>query len=139
MTKTQELIQDTINNLFSMTEKLSRMMNSIKATGDDELIGKILHPVLELDYTFLEMRFNEALAHNMELLQTLQENLEEQNNLRNGQRLSNDASELKQQLDIMRAECDKLQQANTKLRDDTVRQQASLQQGMISSFFLGID
>jgi hypothetical protein len=73
------------------------------------------------------MRFNEALAHNIELLQTLQENLEEQNNLRNGQRLSKDASELKQQLDIMRAECDKLQQANTQLRDDTVRQKASLQ------------
>ncbi len=63
----------------------------------------------------------------MDLLQTLQENLEKQNNLRNGQRLSNDASELKQQLDIMRAECDKMQQANTQLRDDTVRQQASLQ------------
>jgi hypothetical protein len=73
------------------------------------------------------LRFNETLAHNMELLQTLQESLEEQDNLRNGRRLSNDASELKQQLDIMRAECDKLRQANTQLRDDTVRQQASLQ------------
>jgi hypothetical protein len=64
------------------------MKNSIKATGDVELDGKIPHLVLELDYTFLEMRFNEALAYNMELLQTLQENLEEQNNLRNGQRLN---------------------------------------------------
>ena len=67
------------------------------------------------------MRFNEALAHNMELLQTLHESLEEQDNLRNGQQLSNDASELKQQLDIMRAECDKLRKANTQLRDDTVK------------------
>ncbi len=90
-----------------MTEKLTRMKNSIKTTVDVELDGKIPHLVLELDYTFLEMRFNEALAYNMELLQTLQENLEEQNNLRNGQRLGNDASELKQQLDIKRAECDK--------------------------------
>ena len=32
MTKTQELIQDAINNLFSTTEKLSRMKNSNKAT-----------------------------------------------------------------------------------------------------------
>ena len=121
MTKTQELIQDTINNLFSMTEKLTRMKNSTKATDDDEMYGKTPRSVLELNYKFLEMRFNEALTHNMELLQTLQENLEEQNNLRNGQRLSNDASELKQQLDIMRAECDKLRQANTQLRDDTVK------------------
>jgi hypothetical protein len=97
MTKTQELIQDTMNNL--------------QGYGDDKLNGKTprLHrPVLELDYKFLEMRFNEALTHNMELLQTLQENLEKQDNLRNGQRLSNDASELEQQLDIMRDECDKL-------------------------------
>ena len=91
MTKTQELIEDTINNLFSMTEKLTRMKNSIKVTGDDELNGKTPRSVLELNYKFLEMRFNEALAHNMELLQTLQESLEEQDNLRNGQRLSNDA------------------------------------------------
>ena len=57
----------------------------------------------------------------MELLQTLHESLEEQDNLRNGQQLSNDASELQQQLDIMRAECDKLRQANTQMRDDTVK------------------
>jgi hypothetical protein len=121
MTKTQDLIQDTINNLFAMTEKLTRMKNSVKATGDDELYGKTPRSVLELNYKFLEMRFNEALAHNMELLQTLQESLEEQDNLRNGQRLSNDASELQQQLDIKRAECDKLRQANTQLKNDTVK------------------
>ncbi len=68
MTKTQELIQDAINNLFAMTEKLTRMKNSVKATGDDELYGKTPRSVLELNYKFLEMRFNEALAHNMECL-----------------------------------------------------------------------
>jgi cell division protein FtsB len=86
------------------------------------------HLVLELDYTFLEMRFNEALAHNMELLQTLHESLEEQDNLRNGQRLSNDASELQQQLDIKRAECDKLRQTNTQLKNDTVKHEQDTNQ-----------
>ena len=130
MTKTQDLIQDTINNLFALTEKLTRMKNSIKDTGDDELYGKIPHSVLELNYKFLEMRFNEALAHNMELLQTLHKSLEEQDNLRNGQRLSNHASELKQQLDIMRSECDKLRQANTQLKDDTVKHEQDTNQQM---------
>ena len=55
MTKTQDLIQDTINNLFAMTEKLTRMKNSIKTTGDDELYGKTPRSVLELNYKFLEM------------------------------------------------------------------------------------
>jgi hypothetical protein len=55
MTKTQELIQDAINNLCSMTEKLTRMKNSIKVTGDDELYDKTPRSVLDLDYTFLEM------------------------------------------------------------------------------------
>ncbi len=87
MTKTQELIQDTINILFSMTEKLTRMKNSMKVTGDEGLNSKTLRSVLELNYKFLEMRFNEALAYNMELLQTLHESLEEQDNLRNGQQV----------------------------------------------------
>jgi hypothetical protein len=53
MTKTQELIQDAINNLCSMTEKLTKMKNSVKATGDDELYGKTPRSVLELNYKFL--------------------------------------------------------------------------------------
>ncbi len=53
MTKTQELIQDTINNLFSMTGKLTMMKSSIKVTGDDELNGKTPCSVFELDYKFL--------------------------------------------------------------------------------------
>jgi len=52
------------------------------------------------------------------LLQTLHELLEEQDNLRNKQQLSNEASELKQQLDLMRAECDKLQKANTQMKKE---------------------
>ncbi len=67
MTKTQKLIQDTINNLFSITEKLTRMKNSIKLTDDKVLNSKTPRPVLELNCKFLEMRFKEALAHNMEL------------------------------------------------------------------------
>ena len=117
MTKTQDLIQDTINNLFSTTEKLTKMKNSIKATDYNELDEKTPRSVLELNYKFLEMRFNEALAHNIELLRTVHDLLEEQDNLRNGQQLSNDASELQRQLDIMRAECDKLRQANTQLSE----------------------
>jgi hypothetical protein len=76
--------------------------------------------VLELNYKFLEMRFNEALAHNIELLKTVQDLLEEQDNLRNGQQLSNDASELRQKLTLMRAECDKLQNANTQMKKDII-------------------
>ncbi len=55
------------------------------------------------------MRFNEALTHNMEVLNTVHELLEEQDLIRNGHQLSDNASELKQQLNLMRAECDKLQ------------------------------
>jgi len=44
--------------------------------------------------------------------------LEEQDNLRNGQQLTENASELKQQLNSMRAECVKLQKANTKMKND---------------------
>jgi hypothetical protein len=55
MTKTQDLIQDTINNLFAMTEKLTKMKNSVKATGDDELYGKTTRSVLELNYKFLSL------------------------------------------------------------------------------------
>jgi flagellar biosynthesis GTPase FlhF len=106
------------------------MKNSMKLTDDEVLNSKTPHPVLELNYKFLEMRFNEALAHNMELLQTLQESLEEQDNLRNGQRLSNAASELQQQLDIKRAECDKLRQANTQLKNDTVKREQDTNQQM---------
>jgi hypothetical protein len=46
----------------------------------------------------------EATAHNVDLVNTVQELLEEQENLRNGRQLSDKASELKQQLDLMRAE-----------------------------------
>ena len=42
MTKTQELIQDAINNLFSTTEKLTKMKNSIKTTESNELDNKHL-------------------------------------------------------------------------------------------------
>ncbi len=66
----------------------------------------------------------------MELLQTLHESLEEQDNLRNGQRLSNDVSELKQQLDIKRAECDKLRHTNTQLKNDTVKHDQDTNQQM---------
>jgi hypothetical protein len=54
----------------------------------------------------------------MELLNTVHELLEEQDNLRNGQQLTENASELKQQLSSMRAECVKLQKANTKMKND---------------------
>ena len=117
MTKTQDLIQDAINNLFSRTEKLAKMKNSIKVTDDDVLNNKTPRSVLELNYKFLEMRFNEALAHNMELLNTMHELLEEQDNLMNEQQLSDNASELRQQLNLMRTECDKLQKANTKMKN----------------------
>ena len=63
---------------------------------------------------------SEALAHNMELLNTVHEFLEEHDNLRNEQQLSNNASELKQPLNLMRAECDKLQKANTQMKNDTM-------------------
>jgi cell division protein FtsB len=63
-------------------------------------------------------------------LQTLHESLEEQDNLRNGQQLSNDASELQQQLDIKRAECDKLRQANTQLKNVTVKREQDTNQQM---------
>ena len=43
------------------------MKNSIKLTDDEVMNSKTPHTVLELNYKFLEMRFNEALAHNMEL------------------------------------------------------------------------
>ena len=43
------------------------MKNSIKLTDDEVLNSKTPRPVLELNYKFLEMRFNEALTHNMEL------------------------------------------------------------------------
>ena len=118
MTKTQELIQDTINDLFSTTEKLMKMKSSIKFTEHNDLDSKTPRSVLELNYKFLEMRFNEALTHNAELLNTVHELLEEQDNLRNEQPLSNNASELVQQLNLMRAECDKLQKANTQMKYD---------------------
>jgi hypothetical protein len=54
------------------------MKNSIKAIDYNELVEKTPHSILELNYKFLEMRFNEALAHNMELLNTVHELLEEQ-------------------------------------------------------------
>ena len=73
MTKTQELIQDTINNLFSTTERLTKMKNNIKGTDHNELDNKTEQSVLDLNYKFLEMRFNEALAHNMKLLNTVHE------------------------------------------------------------------
>ena len=55
MTKTQELIQDVINNLFSTTEMLSKMKNSIMVTDLNELDSKTSRSVLELKYKFLEM------------------------------------------------------------------------------------
>ena len=55
MTKTQELIQDTINDLFSTTEKLMKMKNSIKFTEHNDLDSKTPRSVLELNYKFLEM------------------------------------------------------------------------------------
>ena len=103
MTKAQELIQEAINNLFSTTKKLTKMKNSIKVTDHNELDNTTPRSVLELNYKFLEMRFNEALAHNMELLTTVHELLEEQENLRNGLQLDNNASVLKQQINWMRA------------------------------------
>jgi hypothetical protein len=66
------------------------------------------------------MRFNEALGHNNEMLGTLHELLDEQDNLRNKHQLSGEASELKQQLNLMRAECDKLQKANTQMKNETM-------------------
>jgi hypothetical protein len=45
MTTTQELIQDTINNFFSMTEKLMKMKDSVKVTDDDVLNSKTSRPV----------------------------------------------------------------------------------------------
>ena len=53
MTKTQYLIQDTINNLFSMTENLTKMKNSINVKDDDVLNNKTPRSVLELNYKFL--------------------------------------------------------------------------------------
>jgi hypothetical protein len=120
MTRTQELVQDTISNLFSTAEKLTKIRDSIKGTSHNELDDRMPRSVLELNYGFLEMRYNETLGHNNELLQTLHELLEEQDNLRNKQQLSNEASELKQQLDLMRAECDKLQKANTQMKKETM-------------------
>jgi len=64
MTKTQELIQDS--------EKLIKMRNSIKDTDRHESEKKIW---------LLEMRLTEATAQNMELLNTVHELLEEQDNL----------------------------------------------------------
>ena len=104
MTKTQELIQDAINNLFSTTEKLTKMKNSIKTTESNELDSKTPRSILEINYKFLEMRFNEALAHNTELLHTVHELLEEQDNLRNERQLNDNESELKLELDTMRVE-----------------------------------
>jgi hypothetical protein len=62
----------------------------------------------------------EATAHNVDLVNTVQELLEEQENLRNGRQLSDKASELKQQLDLMRAECDKLHKANTQMKNESM-------------------
>ena len=121
LAKTQDLIQDTINNLFSTTERLTTMKNSIKATDDNGLENIPPRSVLELQYKLLEMRFMEATAHNVDLVNTVQELLEEQENLRNGRRLSDNASELKQQLNLMRAECDKLQKANTQMKNEFMR------------------
>ena len=55
MSKTQDLIQDTINNLFSTTEKLTKMKNNIKATDHNELDNKTPRSVLELNYKLMEM------------------------------------------------------------------------------------
>jgi len=120
LAKTQDLIQDTINNLFSTTEKLTTMKTSIKAADDNGLENIPPRSVLELQYKLLEMRFMEATAHNVDLVNTVQELLEEQENLRNGRRLSDNASELKQQLNLMRAECDKLQKANTQMKNESI-------------------
>ena len=130
MTKTQELIQDTINDLFSTTEKLMKMKSSIKFTEHNDLDSKTPRSVLELNYKFLEMRFNEALTHNAELLNTVHELLEEQDNLRNEQPLSNNASELVQQLNLMRAECDKLQKANTQMKYDIMTHEQDMNKQM---------
>jgi hypothetical protein len=66
----------------------------------------------------------------MELFQTLHESLEEQDNVRNEQQLSNDASELRHQLNLMRDECDKLQKANTQVKDDTVKHEQDMNKQM---------
>jgi hypothetical protein len=142
MTKTQELIQDTINNLFSTTGKFTKMKNSIKATESNELDSKTPRSILELNYKFLEMRFNEALAHNMELLHTVHELLEEQENLRNERKLNDNDSELKLELDTMRVEYNRLQnkmkdekmtyeQDTNKQMDLLMRQGVSLQRVII--------
>ncbi len=49
------------------------MKNNIKGTDHNELDNKTSRSVLDLNYKFLEMRFNEALAHNMKLLNTVHE------------------------------------------------------------------
>jgi hypothetical protein len=77
------------------------------------------------------MRYNEALAHNMELLNTVHELLEEQDHVRNGQQLSDNASELKQQLNLMRAECDKLQKASTKMKNNTMTHETNKQMELL--------
>ena len=56
----------------------------------------------------------------MELINTVHELLEEQDNLRNEQQLSNNGSELKQQLNLMRDERDKLQKANIQMKNDVM-------------------
>ena len=53
LTKTQDLIQDTINDLFSTTEKLTTMKNSIQVTDRNELENKPPRSVLELATSFL--------------------------------------------------------------------------------------
>ena len=44
----------------------------------------------------------------------------EQDNFRNGRQLSDNASQLKQQLDLMRAECDELEKANTQIKNESM-------------------
>ena len=55
MTKTQELIQVTINNLFWTTKKLTKMKNRIKVTDHNELDNTtpLVISVVELNYQFL--------------------------------------------------------------------------------------
>jgi hypothetical protein len=72
------------------------MRNHIKDKNQIELDKNTSRSVLDLNYRFLEMGFNAVTAHNMELLNTVHDLLEDQdnlrNNLRNGQHPSDNVS-----------------------------------------------
>ena len=64
------------------------MRNHIKDKNQIELDKKTSRSILDLNYRFLEMGFNAATAHNMELLNTVHDLLEDQDNLMGNTRVT---------------------------------------------------